>query len=173
MSVAHVGLVQHDPYECKVKGFHAVFSIEMNVSKEALAKGAIDKRQEKLKNGRWTNMRLENAMNVVIDVGMKFKIATRAFGVPITLLRDHLYRTTTTRQRGNKSTLKLDEEQKLVDYVFKMQDLGHPLTPAELCLKVALATQYRQMPCSAIGVPENGWLRRFRLRHSEIATRKS
>ena len=104
---------------------------------------------------------------------MKLRVAARAFGVPATSLRDHLYGTTTTRQIHNKPTLKPDEEQKQVDYVFKMQDLGHPLTLAELRLKVALATQTRQTPWSAIGVPGKGWLRRFRLRHPEIATRKS
>ena len=40
MDVVHVGLVHCDPCECKVKGFHAVSSIERNVSKEALARGA-------------------------------------------------------------------------------------------------------------------------------------
>ena len=54
-----------------------------------------------------------------------------------------------------------------------MQDLGHPLTPAEVRLKVALATQTRETPWSAVGVPGKGWLRRFRLRYHEIATRKS
>ena len=42
--------------------------------------------------------------------------------------------------------LRADEEQKLVDYIFKMQDLGHPLIAAELRLKVALATQTRTTP---------------------------
>ena len=32
MGVAHVGLVNRDPCECKVKGFRAVSSIERNVS---------------------------------------------------------------------------------------------------------------------------------------------
>ena len=39
MGVAHVGLVHHDPCECKVKGFHAVSSIESNVSKRDTCKG--------------------------------------------------------------------------------------------------------------------------------------
>ena len=42
MGVAHVRLVHCDPCKCKVKGFHAVSLIERNVSKEALAKGAIE-----------------------------------------------------------------------------------------------------------------------------------
>ena len=65
------------------------------------------------------------------------------------------------------------EEKKIVDYVFKMQDCGHPLTAAELRLKVAIATQTRSTPWSARGVPGKGWLRRFRSRHPEISSRCS
>ena len=39
MGVAHVGLVHHDPCECKVKGFRAVSSIERNVSNRSLLQG--------------------------------------------------------------------------------------------------------------------------------------
>ena len=39
MGVAHVGLVHRDPYECKVKGFRAVSSIERNVSKRRHLQG--------------------------------------------------------------------------------------------------------------------------------------
>ena len=92
----------------------------------------------------WTDATLQKAMDAVTDHGMKVKVAARAFDIPASSLRDHLYGKTTSRQRGNLPTLKLDEEKKLVDYIFKMQDLGHPLTPAELRLKVALATQTRE-----------------------------
>ena len=54
-----------------------------------------------------------------------------------------------------------------------MQDLGHPLTPLELRLKVATATQTRETPWSASGVPGKGWLRRFHSRHPEIMSRRS
>ena len=42
MGVAHVGLVHRDPCKYKVKGFCAVSSIERNISKETLARGATD-----------------------------------------------------------------------------------------------------------------------------------
>ena len=67
-----------------------------------------------------------------MDWGVKLKIASRIFGVPATSLHDHLYGKTLTRQRGNAPVLRADEEQKLVDYIFKMRDLGHPLTAVEL-----------------------------------------
>ena len=38
MGVAHIGLAHRDPCECKVKDFRVVFSIERNISKEALAR---------------------------------------------------------------------------------------------------------------------------------------
>ena len=112
-------------------------------------------------------------MDVVTDRGVKVKTASRIFGVPATSLHDHLYGKTVSRQRGKAPVLKPDEEKKLVDYIFQMQDLGHPLTAAELRFKVALAIQTRFTSWSATGLPGKGWLRRFRIRHPEIATRKS
>ena len=56
--------------------------------------------------------------------------------------------------------LRADEEKKLVDYIFKMQDLGHPLTVAELRLKVALAPQTRATPWSVTRLLGKDWLRR-------------
>lgn len=112
-------------------------------------------------------------MNAVTDDGMKLRVASRKFGIPVSSLRDHLYGKTNNRKRGKSPTLKPDEEEKLVDYIFKMQDLGHPITPAELRLKVALATQCKKTPWSAEGVPGKGWLRRFKGRHPELATRRS
>ena len=97
----------------------------------------------------------------ITNDGMKVNAASRKFGIPASSLRDHLLGKTRSRQRGNSLALKPDEEKKLVDYIFKMQDLGHPLTAGELRLKVALATQSRETPWSAIGVPGKGWLRRF------------
>ena len=104
---------------------------------------------------------------------MKVKAASRKFGILASSLRDHLLGKTTSKQRGNPPALKPHEEKKLVDYIFKMQDLEHPLTAGELRLKVALATQSRETPWSITGVPGKGWLRRFRLRHPKIATRKA
>ena len=104
---------------------------------------------------------------------MEIRVASRVFGIPATSIRNHLYGKTRTRQRGAKPTLKAHEEKKLVDYVFKMQDLGHPLTTTELCFKVALATQTRSTLWSTNGALRKGWLRRFLRRHPKLATRRS
>ena len=77
---------------------------------------------------------------------MKIRVASRVFGILATSIGDHLYGKMRTTQRGAKPTLKAHEEKKLVDYVFKMQDLRHPLTTTDLGLKVALAIQTRSTP---------------------------
>ena len=84
------------------------------------------------RNWNWTNAQLKRAMDAVTDQGMKVRTATRIFGVPNTSLRDHLYGKTIVRRRRVKPTLQQDEAEKLVDFLFKMQDLGHPLTPLQL-----------------------------------------
>ena len=81
------------------------------------------------KNGNWSNESLQAAMDAVTDSGMSLRQAGRVFGVPSTSIRDHLYGKTRGRHRGIPPTLNSYEEKKIVDYVFKMQDLGHPLTP--------------------------------------------
>ena len=43
----------------------------------------------------------------------------------------------------------------------------------QLCLKVAVATQGRSMPWSGSGVPDKGWLKRFRRRHPQLVNRHS
>ena len=112
-------------------------------------------------------------MDVVTNHGMKLKIASQMFGILTTSFRDHLYSKTRSKQRGDCPTLKPDEKKKLVDYIFESQNLGHPLILAKLCLKVALTISTKETCWSATGLPSKDWLRRFRFKHSEIATRKS
>ena len=121
----------------------------------------------------WTDSALEQAMNSITDDGMSLRQASRVYGISTSSIRDHLFGKTTSRQKVIKTVLAPHEEIKIVDYVFQMQDLGHPLNVVELCLKVATATQTRSTPWSASGVPGKGWLRRFCSRHPEISTRCS
>ena len=125
------------------------------------------------KTGTWTDLALENALNSIIDDGMTFREASKLYRIPTSSIRDHLYGKTITRQKGIRPILTPHEEKKIVDYVFKIQDRGHPLTAAELHLKVATATQTRSTPWSARGIPSKRWLCRFRSRHPEISSRRS
>ena len=125
------------------------------------------------RTGNWIDTDLEQAMNSITDDAMSLRQASRVYGIPTSSLRDHLFGKTRSRQKGIKLVLAPHEEKKVVDYVFQMQDLGHPLTAAELCLKVATATQTRSTPWSASGVPGKGWLCRFHSKHPKISTRRS
>ena len=114
-----------------------------------------------LKTNVWSDESLENALNAITNEGLSLREASRVFGIPTSSIQDHLYGRTTSRQRGIMPTSKAHEEKQFVDYVFKMQDLGHRLTPIELRLKVAIATQTRAILWSAFGVLRKGWLCRF------------
>ena len=112
-------------------------------------------------------------MDAITDEGMKIKTASRNFGILPSSLRDHLFGKVLGRNRGPKTVLNESEEQILVDYCFKMQELSHPLIPLQLKLKVAQATQTRDTPWSDIGIPGKSWLKSFRQRHPELVARKS
>ena len=121
----------------------------------------------------WTDRFLENALNSITNDGMSFREASKVYGIPTTSIRDHLYGRTTSRQKDIRPVLAAYEEKKIVDYVFNMQDLGHPLTLAELRLKVATAIQTRSTPWNASGVLSRGCLHIFCSRHPEISSRRS
>ena len=122
------------------------------------------------KIGTWTDLSLENALNSITDDGMSIREVSKLYGIPTSSIKDHLYGRTTSRQKGIRLVF---TPKKIVDYEFKIQDRGHPLTAVELCLKMAIATQTRSTPWSARGVLGKGWLRRFWSRHPKISSRRS
>ena len=132
-----------------------------------------NRRSTPKKTGNWTDAALKAAIDAVTDQGMKVRCTARTFGIPSTSLRDHLFGKVVGRKRGTKTTLSQEEEEKLIEYCFKMQDLGHPLTSGQLRLKVAQATQTRDTPWSATGVPGKSWLRSFKARHPDLVSKKS
>lgn len=107
-----------------------------------------------------------------MDDGMTIRKAWIAFDISVTSLHAHLYGTTTSTKRDITPTLKGDEDENLLDYVFKMQDLGHPITPCDLCLMVAQLTQIRKT-LWIIKESLLRWLRRFYGRHPELASIRS
>jgi hypothetical protein len=62
------------------------------------------------------------------------------------------------------------EEQQVVEYVVKMQEVGFLITILQLRLKVALITQDRVTPFTN-GILGPGWLRWFKKRHHELSLR--
>ena len=60
---------------------------------------------------------------------MKVREVFHTFGIPPTSIRDHLFGSLQGRKKWAKTILKEDEEKKLLEYLFKMQNLGYHLTP--------------------------------------------
>ena len=75
--------------------------------------------------GNWTNAQLKATLNAITDDGMKVREISRIFGIPPTSLRDYLFGRVQGKKMRAKTVLKDDEDKKLLEYLFKMQDLGH------------------------------------------------
>jgi hypothetical protein len=119
------------------------------------------------RSAAWTDETLAAAMHAV-DSGSALCTMARHFDIPATFLRDHIYGRSLGRKRGRQGTLSVQEENDLVQYLLKMQDLGYPLTVGELRLKVAEMTETRVNPFTN-NIPGAGWLRWFRRRHPKLA----
>ena len=96
------------------------------------------------KTSSWTDLSLQQTLDKITNECMKLKVASKVFGIPSSSLRDHLYGRTTSKTERNQIHVEGTRGKKKMDYLFKMQDLGHPLTPLELHLKVATTTQKRK-----------------------------
>ena len=139
----------------------ATSAADMQQTSGRLPAAASNRRVQRNKNGNWTDAQVEQALSAITNDGLKIREASRIYNIPATSLRNHLWGTTSGRHRGICPTLKHDEELKLVDFIFKMQEIGYPLTPTYLRVKVAQATQARQTPWSTAGLFGSGWLQSF------------
>ena len=86
-------------------------------------RGGINKsnrRSTPKKTRNWTDATLKAAIDAIIDQWMKVRCVARTFGIPPTSLRDHLFGTVVGRKTGTKTTLNQEEEEKLIEYCFKM-----------------------------------------------------
>lgn len=125
----------------------------------------------RLKNGNWTAESLRHAIGD-IDDGVPIRAASRMHGIPASSLRDHLMGRTVGRHRGRPGVLSFEEEELLVQWISKMQDIGHPVSITQCRLKVAEITQFRATPFQN-GVPGQSWVKWFKRRHPELSLRHS
>ena len=58
---------------------------------------------------------------LAVDDGAPIKIMARLYGIPTTSLRDHVIGKTISRKRGRSGVLSSEEENELVNWIFKMQ----------------------------------------------------
>ena len=80
------------------------------------------------------------------NLGYKISECCEAFNIPRSSLRDHLSGRTTTRKIGAKTILTNQEEQLLIQYIDEILEVGQPLTPQMLKLKVAEICQGKLTP---------------------------
>lgn len=131
---------------------------------ESLTPGT--ERKTPRKNGLWSTAHLDKAIEM-IEGGTKILTAAKAVNIPASSVRDHLFGKRKGRKRGRERILNDEEENDLKNFLLRMQNSGHPLTPAQLKMKVAQLTQTRATPF-VDGIPGKSWLKRFRRRHPDL-----
>ena len=104
--------------------------------------------------GMWSSGMLKLAFDAV-ERGGRVRTIARHYGIPPSSFRDHMYGRTVGRKRGRQGVLTVQEEEELQQYLLEMQDLGYPLTIAQLHLKVAEIVQTRVNPFRD-GIPGAG-----------------
>ena len=105
------------------------------------------------------------------NLGYKISECCEAFNIPRSSLRDHLSGRTTTRKIGAKTILTNEEEALLIQYIDDMLEVGQPLTPEMLKLKVAEICQGKLIPFKD-GIPGDSWFFWFKQRHPHLVMRK-
>ena len=121
------------------------------------------------KRAKWTDENLVHAI-ACYDAGYKLGECCKTFNIPISSLRDHLSGRTTSRKIGAKTVLTKQEKGLIIEYMDEMVEIGHPLTPQMLKLKVGEICQGRLTPFKD-GIPRDSWLYWFKQRHPHLAMR--
>ena len=107
--------------------------------------------------GKWSDEDLVKAIDCY-DVGYKISDYVKAFNIPRSSLRDHLSRKTTIRTIGPKTK---QEERMVITNIDDMLEIGQPLTPQMLKLKVEEKCQGGETPFKE-GIPRDSCLYWFK-----------
>jgi hypothetical protein len=62
--------------------------------------------------------------------------ASAKFAIPISSLYNHIYGITLSHKKGCKGVFSEIEAQQIVEWIQKLQTIGHPISLTGLCLKV-------------------------------------
>ena len=81
---------------------------------------------------------------------MSIRGAARLYNIHASSLGDHLHGRTIHRKRGARSILHPHEEDEIVAWLLRMQEIGHSITITQLKLKVAELTQTGVTPFSRV-----------------------
>ena len=103
-----------------------------------------------------------------VDDGMGMRKASKTYGIPYITFREWCYGQRTFRKRGCNGVLAPGEEQLLVEWLIKMNEVGHGLSPTTLKMKVNEITKFSWTPFKN-GIPGRGWMQWFKQRHPELS----
>jgi hypothetical protein len=98
------------------------------------------------------------------------KKASEKYSIPFSSVREHCYGIRTSRIRGARGVLTPEEEAQLGDWLVRMAEAGHDLSPTALKMKVSEITMTRPTPFRN-GIPGGGWMRGWRRRHPKLSLR--
>lgn len=126
------------------------------------------------KRGMWTEEQLKEAMQAIKD-GMSVRTAATEFRIPRRTLRNHIKSDVTEKKMGRPSCLTSMQEAELCSRIFRLADVGMPLTSKVIrrsvftyCSKNGIKT-----PFNTSGLAGRKWLKLFLNRHPDVARRKS
>lgn len=124
--------------------------------------------------GLWTETQMARAMQAVKD-GMSERTAAKEFNIPRRTLRNHLRSGSSQNKLGRRSCLTVQQESELCQRIFRLADVGMPLTSKVIRRSVYEFCQKNHIPnpFSNKGIAGRKWLELFLKRHPEVARRKS
>lgn len=124
--------------------------------------------------GLWTEDQMREALQAIKN-GMSVRTAAKEFKIPRRTLRSHVMTGKPEKKIGRPSLLSSQQESELCRRIFRLADVGMPLTSKvirrsvhEYCLRNGIAT-----PFSTKGLAGRKWLKLFLGRHPDVAKRKS
>lgn len=128
------------------------------------------------KRALWTEEALKAALQAVTD-GMSKKKAAMTFGIPRGTLQKHVKVGDSSKKLGRSGYLSSVQEDELCKRIFRLDEIGMPLTPSSLRRSV-----YTFCKENTINVPNSEscrnmvsrkWLKLFLARHPNVARRSS
>ena len=126
-------------------------------------------KRRRMLTGQWSDDALKEAI-AAIDAGYKWIEVCNHYGIPRTLLKDYMSGRTRSRKMDLPLILIKEKKEELAQYLQDMVDLGHPLNPSQLKVKVAKMNLARHTPLRH-GIPKNSWLKWCSARNAHLVLR--
>ena len=127
------------------------------------------------KRALWSEEQLKTAMKAVND-GMSVKRASEVHNIPRRTLRDHISSGSQVRKLGRNPYLKKEMEDELCARIFRLSEIGMPITGKFLRVSVFNFCLLNNIP-HPFDVSKRSagrkWLRLFLQRHPEVRARKA